>query len=577
MMNILEHLNKRNGNNGLDRQLYVLADSIIKDVAEHQKRVIKIMPEFDLHDETHLSKVEEIMAKYIGDDILEQLSSIDLFLLLMAAWLHDCGMAPADWELNLLDLTEGIGEYCVCKESICHDAKPEMKHKDAYQFVQGNKDSIYGKTEDVASWLFGDKTEEELVKYLATELIDYQTYRNGYASDLKRVSSLSQFEQINAQIRVNYIRKTHPARAEHYIHNLEKKFCDTIGSNWIKKLLIDLSHICRAHGEDLKYVECLPTLIQYKAGIDANPQFVAMMLRLADIVQFSEDRAPKVLRQATMFDSDYSFNQWLVKDGLNYEIESGIVTYSAFCETPSNYYQLQDYLDWVDDEIVNFQMIKMGWSPIYNLSLKKVVRDNVTYDTDSFMPARGKRFRLEQNNILQLLMGQKLYNSVYDGIRELYQNALDACRCMISRHKAVGKVVEGVIEFGIQEDAHGRYLYCKDNGIGMTQHIIENYLLNIGSSYYKSDAFFRKVSSWNQDFVPVSQFGIGILSCFMIGNRLSITTRSEESNSPISCCIEGPTEYFYYTKPLDADVDELGDTGTLIKVYLKDEYRFYLK
>lgn len=572
-MKIQEYLNSRNGNKGLDKQLCVLAESIIKDVIEHQKRVIKIMPEFDLHDEAHLSKVEEIMAECIGDNQLAQLSSIDLFLLLMAAWLHDCGMAPADWELKLLGITEGIGDYQVCKDSICHDTKPEMKHREAYLFVKNKKDAIYGKAEDVASWLFGCKTEDALVDYLATELIDYQIFRNGYASDLKSATSLSQFEQINAQIRVNYIRKTHPVRAEYYIKNLEKKFCDAVGGNWIKKLLIDLSRICRAHGEDMKYVESLPSLIQYKAGIEANPQFVAMMLRLGDIVQFSEDRAPKVLRQAIMFDSDYSFKQWLVKDGLNYEIKDRTVTYSAFCDTPSNYYQLQDYLDWVDDEIVNFQMIKERWNPVYNLPLKKVVRDNITFDADSFIPARGKKFRLEQNNILQLLMGLKLYDSEYDGIRELYQNALDACRCMISRHKAVGKVVEGHIAFGIQEDARGSYLYCKDNGIGMTQSVIEKYLLNIGSSYYKSDDFFRRLSSWNQDFVPVSQFGIGILSCFMIGNRLSITTKSEDTKKILSCCIEGPTEYFYYTKPCDADVDDLGDSGTIVKVYLKEDYR----
>lgn len=572
-MNIQKYLSERDGNNGLDKRLSVLADSIIKDAKEHQKRVIKIMPEFDLHDDTHLSKVEEIMAEYIGDEQLRQLSSIDLFLLIMAAWLHDCGMAPSDWEINLLEITEGIGSFRVNKDSICHDTKPELKYKDALKFVQDRRGSIYGKAENIASWLFGHKTEDALVNYLANELIDYQSYRNGYASELKDVKSSDQFKRLNAQIRVNYIRKTHPARAEQYIQNLENKFCDAIGSNWAKKLLVDLSRICKAHGEDLKYVENLPSHIQYKAGIEANPQFVAMILRLGDIVQFSEDRAPKVMRQAIMFDSDYSFKQWLVKDGLNYEIKDGTATYSAFCETPANYYQLQDYLDWIDDEIVNFQMMKEGWGPIYNLSLKKVIRDNITYDADTFTPARGKKFRLEQNNILQLLMGLKLYDSEYDGIRELYQNALDACRCMISRHKATGKMAEGVIEFGIQEDNKGRYLYCKDNGIGMTQSVIEKYLLNIGSSYYKSDDFFRKLSSWNQEFVPVSQFGIGILSCFMIGNRLSITTKSEESKTPISCCIEGPTEYFYYTKPLIADLDEIGDSGTIVKVYLKDEYR----
>lgn len=572
-MNIQEYLDKRDENNGLDLQLRTLSKSIIKEVTEHQKRVIQIMPEFDLHDEKHLSEVEEIIAKYIGDDRLKRLSSIDLFLLIMAAWLHDCGMAPADWELNLMELTEGIGDYHINKDSICHDTKPEMKYKEAYEFVLNRGNSIYGRAEDIASWIFGCKTEEKLISYLANELIEYQKYRNGYSEALRSVASISQFETINTQIRASYIRKTHPRRAEQYIQNLETQFYESVRSSWVKKLLIDLSHICRAHGEELNYVESLPVIFQYKAGINANPQFVAMMLRLGDIVQYSEDRAPNSLRHAILFNSDYSHKQWLVKDGLNYEIEDGAVTYSAFCETPSKYYQLQDYLDWVDDEITNFRGMQEGWNDLYKLSLKKVVRENITFDTEAFTPARGKKFRLEQNNILQMLMGLKLYNSEYDAIRELYQNALDACRCMMSRHKGSGKKTEGFITFGIDEDDNGRYLYCKDNGIGMTSNVIENYLLNIGSSYYKSNDFHRKLASWNQDFVPVSQFGIGILSCFMIGTRLSITSKSEESKAPISCCIEGPTEYFYYIKPKDADLDELGDTGTLIKVYLKEKYR----
>ena len=91
----------------LDEKLYCLAQKIISETEEHQKRVIKIMPEYDLHDNVHLIKVEQNIAKLIGPTLLHELSSLEIFLLLLASRLHDCGMAPADWELKLMSLTEG--------------------------------------------------------------------------------------------------------------------------------------------------------------------------------------------------------------------------------------------------------------------------------------------------------------------------------------------------------------------------------------------------------------------------------------------------------------------------------------
>ena len=106
MADIISILEKRVSQNpqGLDFNLCALAHKIIDFTSEHQKRVIKIMPEFDLHDVTHLKKVEENIALLLGENRLDGLSSLELFLLLSSAYLHDCGMAPADWELSLMEL-----------------------------------------------------------------------------------------------------------------------------------------------------------------------------------------------------------------------------------------------------------------------------------------------------------------------------------------------------------------------------------------------------------------------------------------------------------------------------------------
>lgn len=207
------------------------------------------------------------------------------------------------------------------------------------------------------------------------------------------------------------------------------------------------------------------------------------------------------------------------------------------------------------------------------------VEDNVEALNNAFKTNPDLKFTLNQNKIIELLMGTQLYQDPYACLRELYQNSLDASRCAIARRKNLGEVnPKCTIEFGVKEDKEhkgGKYLYCLDDGKGMSEYIIENYFLNIGSSYYKSKDFY---SEWAHcGFTPTSQFGIGILSCFMIGERLEVLTK-EYNGELIAFGVDGPQETFYYWKsnkhisPTDKEIIEKQGSGTLVKVYLKEQY-----
>ncbi|EGO8312500.1 hypothetical protein E3O82_002490, partial [Enterococcus faecalis] len=83
-----------------------------------------------------------------------------------------------------------------------------------------------------------------------------------------------------------------------------------------------------------------------------------------------------------------------------------------------------------------------------------------------------------------------------------------------------------------------------------TKEIIENYFLNIGTSYYQSRQFNELKAKWENGLSNTSQFGVGILSCFMIGNEIEVVTRNlyEKGDNLISFKIDGPHENFYYKK-----------------------------
>ncbi|KGN80231.1 hypothetical protein HQ35_05930 [Porphyromonas cangingivalis] len=536
-----------------------------KQSESHLKRVIKTLPEFDLHDQSHSEKVEENMSLLIGESLLRKLSSVDLFLLSASAHLHDCGMAPADWELNALDVVAKATDrrFDVLKNNI--------------NYIKDNKVQIFGRQGfEASSWLFSPSDEKELFKQLANEMKAYQEYLDGYSISETNDKDDKDAEQILKDRRVDYIRRTHHERSERYIKNMEKEFCGKLESAPGKQLADILAGICRAHGEDLSYTSSeLKSSITISAKYKVNPQFVAMMLRLGDIIHFSKDRAPFVLRNATQFKSDYSHYQWELKEGgVNYQIVDGKVIYTAYCEEPKLYYGLLEYTDWIKREIANFNELKRNWSKEYkDVCVDEVNTSDITYDSNKFIPAPGKKFTLSQDKIIKLLMGVQLYKEPYACIRELYQNALDAVRCNIDKNKSLSKDIKGFIEFGLETDERGKFLYCLDNGVGMSQFIIENYLLNIGSSYYKSQDFFRLQHKWNSSFTPTSQFGIGILSCFMIGDAMEIITKTDNDKEPRIICIDGPLELVYYKPVSPEDAELIHSSGTMVKIYLQEPFQ----
>ena len=592
-MDFLEILQNRasdkNYNGRISAWLLSNINGIIDKASDHLRYVQNVLNEFDIHDDNHSASVLHIIENLLGDRAKE-LSSYDLFSLIAVSYLHDCGMAVSDYEIRVMNLVENE-EF---------DGKRVCTKEQARSIINNNQNRIF-KTEndlkDIKDWLFypgGDNAQELLFDYYSQLLIDYQLFRNGKIdaikksvekdkSNEKKVDGKETFlEKTNKELSISFIRDTHADRVEAYIKTWgDTLFKDFLGNKAMGKRLADnLAIACKAHGQDADFVCDLKKYnkVMYIGRETSNLQFVAMMLRIGDIVHFSYERAPYILRALHHFESDISHDHWQIKadSGVNYSIsEDGEISFSAYCSIPKDYYNLMSYVDGIDQELSLYNRLKREstWASCYPVLAKnKVNRDNIAYD-DSFTPVPNLKFTLEQNRILDLLMGAKLYSNEYACIRELYQNSMDACRCQIAIDQSKGKKSKGKIEFGLGTDKDGnKYVYCLDNGKGMSKHIIEHYLLKVGSSYYQSSDFYQSQADTGNTFTPTSQFGIGILSCFMIGDKIEITTR-EEGSPYISCAMESIHECFYYKTPSDLDTDLIASSGTLIKVFLNSNYK----
>jgi len=579
---IIAELEKRAQNKEkktVEHQLSKLLDDIIQFSTDHLKRVQAFFGEFDDHSVSHSEHVLEYMANLMGQEQLEKLSVYDLFFLAAAAYVHDWGMAPTDCEKNVLLLAEE--QPLPANIPTVSDCKAIIKENENSIFVNKKKDAL--------SLPILPNKEEALIKYLAQLYHDYLDFRNGYTEDYRKLSDEADEKKknksiaaFNKSIRVDYLRQTHAQRSSDYIRNwpLPKEPLQS------RDLFTALASVVSAHVEPFATVDALDSSMPFPLVDNqddsnvANLQFCAMLLRIGDVVHFSYDRAPAVIRKEKIFTSAVSEKQWQVKKNVTVQVSSsGNVRFHAFCPTPQQYGFLQTYIGYVNDEIDYFNALAPHWPERYRLPLTHV-KNQVKAQNNAFETRPDLKFTLNQNKIIQLLMGVQLYSDPYTCLRELYQNALDACRCVLPMRKQNNPPC--TIEFGVKKDDGGRYLYCLDNGKGMSRHIIEHFFLNIGSSYYKSKEFYTQWAKDKAGFTPTSQFGIGILSCFMLGTRLEVLTKeykeeNEGNNGLIYFGVDGPQEIFYYWSneripDEDKKIFKSLESGTLVKVYLMKEY-----
>lgn len=584
-VSIIEIIEQKSVSCDENKKLWQVSKDIIKSVVEHSKQISSQMSEYDIHDERHSEKVIEIMDHLLVEKI-EKLSFYELILLYLSAYLHDSGMALPNWEYDALRAVEGCDKYydSTLKFSIKNDFKSPQTFDEIKRIVRSANLIDYNSAKN---YIFIENSEDKVVESISKLIFEYETFRNRYVTQLKEKNKSCDYIEFSKVIRSEFIRITHHKKAVNNIKNLKNKIETAISPYYTNTFLQDLENICQAHGENLDFIKKLPKESEDWENNKNNIQFLALILRLGDIIHFSSDRAPLSLYSEKQISNEESLKHWKVKfQDIKYnfsKIENQIsISFQAFCSEPEMYYFLTDYINGIDEEINNFYRLKQTWEKlekfdVYNIILNPtVLRDNIKYDRDVFIPDEKMKFTLNQSKILNLLMGVQLYKDKFACLRELYQNALDTSKCLLAYNKTKGVSEKICIEFGIgEENLEGRnrkYIYCLDHGLGMDKYIVENYLLHIGNSYYKSKDFDAKNTDWKFDVKPTSQFGIGILSCYMIADKLGVTSVYYENQKELSFVLSGISERFYYKTPQISDKDKIGTHGTLIKLFLKDSY-----
>ncbi|SDE12645.1 molecular chaperone HtpG [Kordiimonas lacus] len=124
---------------------------------------------------------------------------------------------------------------------------------------------------------------------------------------------------------------------------------------------------------------------------------------------------------------------------------------------------------------------------------------------------------VDLDGLLEVL-GKNLYSTPSVALRELIQNASDACE----RHRIEsGAVREYRID--IRCDAAANQLVIQDNGSGLARGEVESFLATIGSGYS------RLLRQQTQSEDIIGYFGLGFLSAYVVSHKVEVLTTSYQT------------------------------------------------
>lgn len=497
-----------------DSEVIALVESTASYAFQRTKTILKHMGEFTLHDGDHLFRVLNLMERLLPEEVIKKLTSPELLLLIISAFFHDIGMAPNEQEV------------LVWKK--LWDVHPEIEKEEQNTFD------------------------------------DFKRFYSSRPDDEKRLTELiekgqnNQADTVKSYLVTEYIRQTHADRARDII---EKDWTDKIKFR-DTDLTVELAQICYSHNDDPLSLLDLDKNLLCGSGIYACLPLIGIILRLADILDFDGKRTPSILFSHLYVRNPISVNEWNKHRAVEaWEINSELIQFSAKCSHPVIEASIHEFCTMIDHELSISNNIISTLNDFHlakdrELHIKlplKVKRDKIRTKTDiknkPLYIYKDTKFNLSKTQVIELLMGTKLYGNPEVALRELLQNSIDACLLRQAQELKWGNLYVPKIQVKYYTENEEDILEVIDNGTGMDEYIIDNYYSKIGSSFYKSKDFYNLKAESNAEFSPTSRFGIGILSSFMISDVLIVDTKrvygSHKSSEPLNITVEGQESIFW--------------------------------
>jgi len=515
--NLINQLNERiREKHGSQFNYFGRLDEFRQRVTGEIRSINQLFPEFTPHDEEYHIKHLFHIADTILADSLNEFNSSELIILALSLYGHDWGMAVNEIE----------------KEYITTGKIPPSNN----------------------------------VRDLGTLDDDNQSF----IEFLKTITK-QQFSELSPEIQKNvwreYVRRTHAIRSGEKV----RRFFSPIDNG----IAESVARVCESHSLSFEELddENLYSVNFSVLGENVNLRAVAIYLRLIDLFDLSSERTPYVIWKFVAPRDPLSQMEWAKHRSLQEitcpQYQNGrVIRVDGSTNDPDVFAELEDLRNYCNLELrggndilarMNDPRHKLN---IYHIDWRVVAR--------LFKPI-SIRFEFDRLKMFEFLSSEIYEDDPYVFLRELLQNSIDAIRmrtAILHRKKMSFTDVPSIRVNVVHKENGDAVISWQDYGIGMDESIIRNYLAVAGKSYYSSEEFNRE----GLNFDPISRFGIGILSCFMVADKIEIVTYKEphsiqKNSQPIRLTIPDKSKNFRIIELSPASCE----VGTTVTVYVKGE------
>jgi molecular chaperone HtpG len=125
------------------------------------------------------------------------------------------------------------------------------------------------------------------------------------------------------------------------------------------------------------------------------------------------------------------------------------------------------------------------------------------------------------------LLSEHLYSDPKVALREMIQNAHDSCH----RRMYEDPISNYEPRIEIVLDAENHNFIIQDNGSGLTREEIQTYLATVGHGYTSELRERLQFGGRKEALELIGQFGLGLLSAFIVADEIELVTRSYQAGS----------------------------------------------
>ena len=473
------------------------------------KNVVLHYPHFSLHDASHAEAVLSKMEMVLGDRI-QNLSPTDTWLLLHAAYAHDLGMV-LEWERIETKWKEPDFQDWLADQEKSQDADLRK----AIAFIRKAHD-------------LGEEADWPLETRRCVSLIDEAFFRAKHA-----------------QMSKEYIEFIRPELGLDLWHN-----------NLIQPRLIKLlGQICKLHTDPLSSVLKLDAETNGFNSDYAHPRFVAMMLRLGDLLDVDNGRFNKGALAASGGLPGTSKPHLEKHEATTHLLVTPKeIRFRSDCPNSESYLEARRFVTWLEDEV---DFLNKNWALIVPEDLGGYAprfdhKELLICGVPDIEGVAGLKFEISQDKAFQMIEGSNIYKDRFVFIREVIQNAMDASKLQLwkdlcarnylawedKKHPLDEEKLKHLQPYDVKPEIYQNYpvdvklstpasgqveIEVSDRGTGISVDAFKR-MCNVGESNQSSTQLKKTIREMPNWLRPTAGFGIGLQSIFLVADQFEIDT-----------------------------------------------------